>query len=104
MGGQLANLSTWLPARPERCPRCARCAARRPFRKNVQYIVLVRPSFFLRAVLAFMRPFVSAKAGRKIRQVQSLAGVGEVTGGEVTVAHLGRSFLEEQGAQEGLVA
>ena len=77
---------------------------RRPFRKNVQHIVLVRPSFFLRAVLAFMRPFVSAKAGRKVKQVQSLEALGEATGGEVAVAHLGRRFLEEQGAQEGLAA
>lgn len=44
----------------------------RPYRKNVQYIILVRPSGFLRAVLAFMRPFVSRKAGRKIKQVGAI--------------------------------
>lgn len=66
----------------------------RPFRKNVQYIILVRPSGFLRAILAFMRPFVSKKAGRKIKLVESLEEIGEATSGEVTMHHLGASFLE----------
>ena len=44
----------------------------RPYRKNVQHIILVRPSGFLKAVLAFMRPFVSRKAVRKIKQVWRL--------------------------------
>ncbi|GAB4819641.1 hypothetical protein N2152v2_006687 [Parachlorella kessleri] len=64
----------------------------RPFRKNVQYIILVRPSGFLRAILAFMRPFVSNKAGRKIRAVDSVQEIGDATGGEVTVQHLGAQF------------
>lgn len=68
----------------------------RPFRKNVQYIILVRPSGFLRAILAFMRPFVSKKAGRKIKLVESLEEIGEATSGEVTMHHLGASFLEHE--------
>jgi hypothetical protein len=66
----------------------------RPFRKNVQYIILVRPSGFLRAILAFMRPFVSKKAGRKIKLVESLEEIEEATSGEVTMHHLGASFLQ----------
>ncbi|KAI3428329.1 hypothetical protein D9Q98_006709 [Chlorella vulgaris] len=67
----------------------------RPFRKHVQYVVLVRPSAFLRAVLGFMRPFFSKKAGRKIKQVQSVHEIAEATGGEVTVQSLGPAFAEE---------
>jgi len=66
----------------------------RPYRKNVQYVILVRPSGFLKAVLRFMRPFVSKKAGKKIKVVEDASELGEVTGGEVTVHHLGQSFLE----------
>jgi len=72
----------------------------RPFRKNVQYVILVRPSGFLRAILAFMRPFVSRKAGRKIKMVESLEEIGEATSGEVTKHHLGQSFLETDAARE----
>lgn len=67
----------------------------RPYRKNVQYVVLVRPTGFLKAILAFMRPFVSRKAGRKIKTVDRLEEIGEVTGGEVTMHHLGKRFLDD---------
>ena len=48
----------------------------RPFRKNVKYIVLVRPSGMLKALLAFIRPFVSGKAHRKVCKVGA-AGAAE---------------------------
>jgi Divergent CRAL/TRIO domain len=67
----------------------------RPYRKNVQYVILVKPSGFLKAMLAFMRPFVSKKAGRKIKAVDILEEMGEATGGEVTVHHLGEKFLND---------
>ncbi len=41
----------------------------RPFRKNVGYILLVRPTGGLKALVACIRPFVSAKAARKVRKV-----------------------------------
>lgn len=41
----------------------------RPFRKNVRYILLVRPTGGLKALVACIRPFVSAKAARKVRKV-----------------------------------
>ncbi|KAL6777101.1 hypothetical protein ACKKBF_B20215 [Auxenochlorella protothecoides x Auxenochlorella symbiontica] len=74
----------------------------RPFRKNVKVIVLVRPAGFLRAVLALLRPLLSAKAARKLRQVASLAQIGEATGGEVGVEHLGAAFLASDAAREEL--
>jgi hypothetical protein len=68
----------------------------RPYRKNVQYIILVRPSAFLKAILAFMRPFVSKKAARKIKVVESVEEIGDSTSGEVTMHHLGESFLQHE--------
>ena len=41
----------------------------RPFRKNVKYIILVRPSKPLKALLSFLKPFVSRKAHRKVLKV-----------------------------------
>jgi len=70
----------------------------RPFRKNVQYIILVRPSGFLKAILKFMRPFVSKKAARKIKLVDSLEEIAESTGSEVTMHHLGQPFLDADAA------
>jgi hypothetical protein len=67
----------------------------RPYRKNVQYVILVKPSGFLKAMLAFMKPFVSKKAGRKIKAVDTLEEIGESTGGEVTLHHLGEKFLND---------
>ncbi|KDD71340.1 hypothetical protein H632_c5259p0, partial [Helicosporidium sp. ATCC 50920] len=65
----------------------------RPFKKNVKWILLVRPSGFLKAVLALLRPLLSAKAGRKIRQVAHVREIESATDGEVALAHLGQSFL-----------
>ncbi|KAG7672522.1 hypothetical protein Ndes2437B_g02488 [Nannochloris sp. 'desiccata'] len=67
----------------------------RPYRKNVQYVILVKPSGFLKAMLSFMKPFVSKKAGRKIKAVDTLEDIGESTGGEVTLHHLGEKFLND---------
>ena len=41
----------------------------RPFRKNVKYIILVRASKPLKALLSFLKPFVSRKAHRKVLKV-----------------------------------
>ena len=72
----------------------------RPYRKNVQYVLLVRPTAFLKAVLRFMSPFVSKKAGRKIKVVEDVRELGEATGGEVTLHHLGQAFLEADAAAQ----
>ena len=49
----------------------------RPFRKNVKYIILVRPSKPVKGLLSFLRPFVSRKAHRKILKVSSHTGPGK---------------------------
>ena len=43
----------------------------RPFRKNVRFIILVRPSGMLKTLLAILRPFTSAKAAQKIKNVRA---------------------------------
>ena len=48
----------------------------RPFRKNVKYIILVRPSKPVKGLLSFLRPFVSRKAHRKILKVSRSTGPG----------------------------
>ena len=47
----------------------------RPFRKNVKFIILVRPSKPLKTLLSFLRPFVSRKAHRKILKVIRICSV-----------------------------
>lgn len=42
----------------------------KPFRKNVRYIVLVRPTSGLKTLVAVIRPFVSSKAAKKVKKVQ----------------------------------
>jgi len=64
----------------------------RPFRKNVQYIIMVKPSGFLRAIMSFMRPFVSKKAARKIKLLEKVEDIADATDGEVTLQHLGARF------------
>ena len=46
----------------------------RPFRKNVRYILLVRPTGGLKALVACIRPFVSAKAAKKVKKVTKFSG------------------------------
>ena len=48
----------------------------RPFRKNVRYILLVRPTGGLKALVACIRPFVSAKAAKKVKKVMKFPGFG----------------------------
>lgn len=43
----------------------------RPFRKNVKYILLVKPSNGIRALLLLFKPFVSKKAHSKLKRVAS---------------------------------
>lgn len=69
----------------------------RPFRKNVRYILLVRPTGGLKTLVACIRPFVSAKAARKVRKVESLADIAAATSGEVTIQHLGTRFAAAAG-------
>ena len=42
----------------------------RPYKKNVKYIVLVRPSAMLSTMMVVLRPFLSTKAARKLHKVR----------------------------------
>ena len=61
----------------------------RPFKKNVQYVLFHKPSYFVRSVLAMTKAFVSAKASKKWRTLKSLEELGEKTEGDVTMGSLG---------------
>lgn len=41
----------------------------RPFKKNVKYVVLVRPTGWLKTLLAVVRPVTSRKSARKLKKV-----------------------------------
>lgn len=49
----------------------------RPYKKNVKYIVLVRPSAMLSAMMVVLRPFLSLKAARKLHKVGALICVAK---------------------------
>uniref|UniRef100_A0A8C4WVF0 Prune homolog 2 with BCH domain n=2 Tax=Eptatretus burgeri TaxID=7764 RepID=A0A8C4WVF0_EPTBU len=51
--------------------RCYQMIDRR-LRKNLKSLIIVHPSWFIRALLAVTRPFISSKFSRKIRYVNSL--------------------------------
>ena len=57
-------------------------------------------------MLAMLRPFVSKKAGRKIRLVETLAEIGNGTGGEMVAGSLGAAFCSNSAlvAGEGMAA
>ncbi|CAD7703610.1 unnamed protein product [Ostreobium quekettii] len=66
----------------------------RPFKKNVKFIVLVRPSLWLKALLKVMGMVVKQKARRKVKIVRFLEDMALATGGEVSMEHLGPSVLK----------
>lgn len=55
----------------------------RPFRKNVKYIILVRPSKALKAFLTMLRPFLSRKAHRKVVKVGASALIASAWRGKM---------------------
>lgn len=65
----------------------------RPFKKNVEYLILVRPNRVLRGILKIMSFVVKKKARNKVKQVSQLSSVGLVTNGEVQVEHLSLQVL-----------
>ena len=42
----------------------------RKYKKNVQYIYVVHPTMWIKALIVFLRPFVSTKVWRKLVQVE----------------------------------
>uniref|UniRef100_UPI00358F5AE9 caytaxin-like isoform X3 n=1 Tax=Myxine glutinosa TaxID=7769 RepID=UPI00358F5AE9 len=56
--------------------RCYQMIDRR-LRKNLKSLIIVHPSWFIRALLAVIRPFISSKFSRKICYVNSLGQLSE---------------------------
>ena len=65
----------------------------RDARKNVKHLIVVQPSTWAKMMLILSRPFVSSKAADKVKRVESIVDLAEVTRGEVDLHHLGPSFL-----------
>ncbi|XP_032824602.2 uncharacterized protein LOC116950716 isoform X4 [Petromyzon marinus] len=57
--------------------RCYTMIDRR-LRKNLKSLVIVHPSWFIRTVLAFSRPFISTKFSSKVRYVHSLVELAQI--------------------------
>uniref|UniRef100_A0ACB8ERH9 Protein prune 2 n=1 Tax=Sphaerodactylus townsendi TaxID=933632 RepID=A0ACB8ERH9_9SAUR len=57
--------------------RCYQMIDRR-LRKNLKSFIIVHPSWFIRAILAVTRPFISSKFSSKIQYVSSLAELSEL--------------------------
>ena len=69
----------------------------RPFKKNVQYVLFHKPSYFVRSVLAMTKAIISAKASKKWRTLKSLEELGEKTEGDVTMESLGSAMQHLSG-------
>lgn len=63
------------------------------FRKNVEYVVLVRPNRWLRGIVKLLSMVVKKKSKRKLKQIQFLSEIGNVTSGEVQLEHLSSRVL-----------
>lgn len=57
--------------------RCYRMIHRR-LRKSLKQLLLVHPSWYMRALITFFRPFISSKFSRKLRLVSSLKDLSEI--------------------------
>ncbi|XP_078241215.1 protein prune homolog 2 isoform X2 [Pogona vitticeps] len=57
--------------------RCYQMIDRR-LRKNLKSFIIVHPSWFIRTILAVIRPFISSKFSSKIHYVNSLAELSEL--------------------------
>eukprot|EP00210_Caulerpa_lentillifera_P005306 g5069.t1 len=71
-----------------------------PFRKNVQYVILVRPNKLLKALVRVMKLVVSKKAHSKVKEVLYLGDIETVTHGEVSLEHLSPKVIQALGAEE----
>lgn len=71
-----------------------------PFRKNVQYVILVRPNKLLKALVRVMKLVISKKAHSKVKEVLYLGDIETVTQGEVSIEHLSPKVIQALGAEE----
>lgn len=71
-----------------------------PFRKNVQYVILVRPNKFLKAFVKIMKMVVKKKSHSKVKQILYLGEIEQATNGEVTLEHLSPKVIRALGTEE----
>lgn len=71
-----------------------------PFKKNVQYVILVRPNKMLKAFVKVMKLVVKKKAHSKVKQINYLGDIENVTNGEVTLEHLSPKVIRALGSEE----
>ncbi|XP_062821400.1 bcl-2/adenovirus E1B 19 kDa-interacting protein 2-like protein isoform X2 [Anolis carolinensis] len=50
----------------------------RRLRKNLKALVIVHPAWYVKALVAVFRPFISSKFSRKVQFVESLADLGQL--------------------------
>eukprot|EP00250_Pteridium_aquilinum_P013004 c21073_g1_i1 orf=136-648(-) len=61
------------------------------YRKRLQRLVFIHPTFYIKLVCSMLRPFVSRKAHHKVHKVKHLADLEKACGGDISldVLHLG---------------
>lgn len=69
----------------------------RPFKKNVEFVVLVRPNRVLKGLLKVMSLVVKKKAKKKVKQIKYLTDIEMATNGEVGIRHLGTKVIALMG-------
>lgn len=57
--------------------RCYKMIHRR-LRKNLKLLMVVHPSWYMRALITFFRPFISSKFSRKLKLVSSLKDLSQI--------------------------
>ncbi|KAM9377857.1 BCL2/adenovirus E1B 19 kDa protein-interacting protein 2 isoform 2-T2 [Pholidichthys leucotaenia] len=69
----------------------------RRLRKNLKSLIIVHPSWFIRALLALTKPFISSKFSQKIKYVYSLSDLAELVPMEyVSIPDCIKQFDEEK--------
>ncbi|KAM4664782.1 bcl-2/adenovirus E1B 19 kDa-interacting protein 2-like protein [Discoglossus pictus] len=57
--------------------KCYQATDRR-LKKNLKSVLIVHPTWYMKALLAIIRPFISSKFGRKVRFVNSLQDLSQI--------------------------
>ncbi|KAM4690676.1 bcl-2/adenovirus E1B 19 kDa-interacting protein 2-like protein [Rhinophrynus dorsalis] len=57
--------------------RCYKATGRR-LKKNLKSVVIVHPTWYVKALMAIIRPFISSKFGRKVKFVNSLRDLSQI--------------------------
>ncbi|CAM6096634.1 unnamed protein product [Calypogeia fissa] len=58
------------------------------YKKNVERVVLIHPTFVVNLVISILRPFTSSKSHEKIVRVHRLADLDKASNGEITLDKL----------------